>query len=158
MAGYFVPGFPVVHGDSLSGSSGIPVDTGLSGGTSPQSGQIIPGTLPAPSSQQGLTALAGGGKTGATALGYGVNNVSVSATAANSVLLPYCFPGAEVFVVNLGAASMQVYGKGTDTCDSVATGTGVAVSNGERAWFIGMTGTGDGTDAGNWISAIMVAA
>jgi len=157
MAGYFVPGFPVIHGDSLSGSSGIPVDTGLSGGTSPQSGQIIPGTLPAPSSQQDLVALAGGGKTGATALGYGVNTVATSATAANSVLLPYAFPGSVVFVNNAGAQTIQVFGKGTDLVDAIASATGVDQDAAERAWYIGIAGTGDGSDAGAWLSMAGVA-
>jgi len=157
MAGYFVPGFPVIYGDSLSGSSGVPVDTGLSGGTSPQSGQIIPGTLPAPSSQLGLTALAGGGKTGATALSYGVNTLATVATAANSVLLPYAFPGAVVFLVNSGAQTAQVFGKGTDTVDGIATATGADTDAAERVWFIGVAGAGDGSDAGAWLSLAGVA-
>lgn len=156
--GYFTNGMATPTGASLSGDSRIPVDTGLSGGQSPQSGGIIPGTLPAPTAQIGLTAQADTTKANATALGYGVNSVDTVAGAADSVILPYAYPGAQVFVVNLGANAMQVFGKGTDTVDSVATATGVSVANAERALFIGAAGEGDGSDAGNWISAIAVAA
>lgn len=158
MAGIYTPGVPLVHGDYLDADARIPVDTNLADGASPQTGAIIPGTLPAPSAQIGLTAEADTTKANAEPLGYGVNSVTTVAGAADSVLLPYAFPGAFVFVVNLGANAMQVFGKTSDTVDSVATATGVSVANGERAFFIGVTGAGDGSDAGNWISAIAVAA
>jgi hypothetical protein len=157
MAGYFTPGMETGHGDVLSGDSRIPADTNLSGGTSPQSVGIIPGTLPAPSSQLGLVALAGGGKTGATQLGYGVNTLATVATAANSVMLPYAFPGAVVFLVNSGAQTAQVFGRGTDVVDGIATATGADTDAAERVWFIGITGAGDGSDAGSWLSLAGVA-
>lgn len=150
--GYFTNGMATPDGSSLSGSSRTPVDTGLSGGESPQAGGIIPGTLPLPSGNLNVTALAGGGKTNAVQLDYGVTRISVCATAANSVKLPYAYPGAVCFIANDGAAAAQVFGEGTDTIDAVATGTGVALTNATRSWFIGVTGNGDGTNAGTWVS------
>lgn len=157
--GFFTPLVPWVGGDVLV-TPRVPVDTGLGDGDGsyPQSGAIIPGTLPAPSTQIGLTAQADGTKANATALGYGVNTVTTVAGAADSVLMPYAFPGAAVIVINLGATAMQVFGKGTDTMDGVATGTGVSVASGERASIYGVAGEGDGTDAGAWIVSIGVAA
>lgn len=152
--GYFTNGMATPDGSSLSANSRIPVDTGLSNGQSPQSGGIIPGTLPAPDAQLDLTAQADGTKANATALGYGVNTVSTVAGAADSVLLPYAYPGAVVFVENDVATSMQVFGKGTDTVDGVATGTGVAQGASKRCWYIGVAGAGDGTDAGAWVSLV----
>lgn len=150
--GYFTNGMVSIDGGQMSGDSRIGVDTGLDGGESPQTGGIIPGTLPAPAAQLGLTAHAGGLKPSAKQLGYGVNTVTVSATAANSTLLPYAFKGAVVFVTNDGAQSSTVFGKGTDTIDGVATGTGNAMAAAKRAFFIGVSGSGDGSDAGAWIS------
>lgn len=152
-AGYFTPNFPWVSGALIDGAlARVPVDLNRSSGAQPQSGQMVPGTLPAPPAQFGLTALAGGGKTGATALGYGVNRATTVATGADSLLLPYAYPGATAFLANDGAAAAQVFGKGTDTIDAVATGTGVALTNATRSWFIGIAGTGDGSDAGAWVS------
>ena len=150
--GYFTRGAPVISGAYLSAASCVPVDTGLSGGGSPQMGCIIPGTVPAPSAQIGLTARVGGGKANATQLGYGLNTVTVVATAANSVLLPYAFPGSMVIVINKVATAMQVFGKGTDTVDGVATATGIDQAASARAIYWGESGSGDGTDAGNWNS------
>lgn len=155
--GFYTPGVETVSGAYLENPR-IPVDTGLSDSGSPQSAALIPGTMIALAAYQGLTAEADTTKANAEPLNYGVNTVATVAGAADSVILPYCFPGATVWVVNLGANAMQVFGKGTDTVDSVATATGVSVANGERALFVGLTGEGDGTDAGNWISNIMVAA
>src|SRR5690242_16247237 len=91
--GYFTNGMETVDGSQMSTNARVPVDTGQANGVSPQSGGIIPGTLPAPAAQLGLTALAGGGKTGATQLGYGINTLTTVATAANSALLPYAYVG-----------------------------------------------------------------
>lgn len=157
--GFYTIGVPLATGAVLQ-TPRIPCDTGLGAGdgSQPQSAAIIPGTLPAPSTQIGLTAQADGTKANATALGYGVNTVTTVAGAADSVLMPYAFPGAAVIVINLGATAMQVFGKGTDTMDGVATGTGVSVASGERASIYGVAGEGDGTDAGAWIVSIGVAA
>lgn len=95
-----------------------------------------------------LTAFAGGGRTNATALGYGINRISVCATAADSVQLPAWIPGAEVIVVNDGAAAAQVFGKtgSTDTIDGIATATGVPLTNATRCAYYGDSATG------SWLS------
>lgn len=154
MAGYFCNGMSRLSGALLSAASLIPVDTNLPNGASPQAGGIIPGTLPAPAAQLGLTALAGGGKAGATQLGYGINTLTTVATAANSCLMPYAFPGAMVFVRNGGAQSSTLFGKGTDTIDGVATGTGNAQAAAKGKLYYGVAGTGDGSDAGAWVTLL----
>lgn len=94
----------------------------------------------------GLTAHAGGTKAAALALTASVNRVTVCATANDSVLLPEALAGRQVAVFNDGAASMRVFGQGTDTIDGAATGTGVPLANAKRALFICVA---DGV----WISA-----
>lgn len=150
--GYFTRGVTIISGALLGAASSIPVDTGLTGGAGPQMGAIIPGTLPCPSAQLALTANVAKTKAAATQLGYGVNQLSVCATATNSSILPYAFPGAVVFLSNDGVASTTVFGKGTDTIDAVATATGNALAAAARCLYIGSAGSGDGTDAGNWYS------
>jgi hypothetical protein len=150
--GYFTNGMVTPTGADLSANSRIPVDTGLPSGQSPQAGGIIPGTLPAPATQIGLTAAADGAKADATPLGYGVNTVTTVAGAADSVLAPYAYPGAVCVIDNDGANALQVFGKGADTIDGVATGTGNALTNANRGILFGVAGSGDGSDAGAWVS------
>lgn len=83
-----------------------------------------------------VTALAGGGKTGATPLTAAINRISVCATAADSVLLPPALKGIDVFVQNDGVASAQVFGQGTDTINAVATATGVAQAAAKAALYV----------------------
>lgn len=71
-----------------------------------------------------LTALAGGGQTGATQLNPGINRVSVVATAADSVALPAAAPEEVVIVINDAALAMQVFGTGSDTINGIAAATG----------------------------------
>jgi hypothetical protein len=91
-----------------------------------------------------ITAKAGGGQSGATALKGDVlyHEVTTVATAADSVALPAAIEGAMHFVKNSAAAnSMQVFGSGTDTIDSVATATGVPQAAGEGVmYFCAVTG------------------
>lgn len=88
------------------------------------------------SSETGITAAAGGTQAAARALTSAVNEVSVVATAADSVKLPPAVVGREITVVNSDAAeSMQVFGSGTDTINGVATATGVAQAAGRTAVY-----------------------
>lgn len=82
-----------------------------------------------------VTAAAGGTKAAALALTAGNVNISVCATAADSVLLPLAVAGLRMNIANNGAASAQVFGAGTDTINDVATGTGVAQANGKSATY-----------------------
>jgi hypothetical protein len=95
----------------------------------------------------GLTATPGGTQAAALALTKTINNVTTCATAADSVKLPLAALGARVVVRNSGAASMQVFGSGTDTINAVATATGVAVGAGKTAEFH----CDKAAPAGNWI-------
>jgi hypothetical protein len=57
----------------------------------------------------GLTALAGGGQTGATPLNYGTDVITVCATAGDSVILPSGVLGQTVIVINRGANACNVF-------------------------------------------------
>jgi len=81
-------------------------------------------------SEYGLTAQADGSKANATRINACNSVVTTVAGAADSVLLPPGYVGLEIFLVNAGVNSMQVFGSGSDTINGVATGTGVAHGNG----------------------------
>lgn len=95
----------------------------------------------------GLTAHAGGTQAAALALTKAINNVTTVATAGDSVKLPASAAGLEITVANNGAASMQVYGAGTDTINGVATATGVAQLPGQVVVYTAAV-------AGNWIANV----
>jgi hypothetical protein len=83
----------------------------------------------------GLTAHAGGGQTNALQLSGQMASIGTVATAADSVKLPTANPGTNFELVNDAANSMQVFGKGTDTINNVATATGVAQAGGNAARY-----------------------
>ena len=86
-----------------------------------------------------LTAAAGGGQAGALVLNPNVSwhEVTTVATAADSIKLPAALVGQAHFIKNSAAAnSMQVFGSGTDTIDSVATATGVPHVVGQGVFYI----------------------
>jgi hypothetical protein len=58
---------------------------------------------------QGLIAHAGGGQAAATPLTNWVNEVGTVVTAGDSVLLPAAQEGALLWVINMGAASMNIF-------------------------------------------------
>ena len=83
-----------------------------------------------------LTALAGGGRPGATPLQPGFNSVTVVATAADSCVLPVATKGTMVFVRNSDSAdSMTVFALGSDTINGTAGATGVTHSAGLSAIY-----------------------
>jgi hypothetical protein len=103
------------------------------------------------STNDGLTALAGGGQNGATALTTELSRVTTVATAGDSVMLPPSVPGLTLIVTNHGANAMQVYGNGSDTINDVASGTGVSQMAGSEViygcyslgkWYANGLGTG----------------
>lgn len=98
-----------------------------------------------------VTAAAGGGQTNATQLTGNVANVTVVATAADSVKLPLAVAGAVFFLTNSDASdSMQVFGAGTDTINGVATATGVAQAAGKSAVYYAVTSA----PAGKWFRVL----
>jgi hypothetical protein len=91
-----------------------------------------------------ITALAGGGATGAVLLALGINKVTTVGSAADSVMLPKSTPGAVVIVTNTTATAMQVFANTTsslpsavlDTINGTAGATGVSVAAGKTAIFM----------------------
>ena len=97
-----------------------------------------------------VTAAAGGTQAGALALSAGktVSVATVVATAGDSLSLPLATGSGVVRVVgNITAASLQLYGAGTDTINAVATATGIAVAAGKSAICIDYA-------AGKWIAVV----
>lgn len=85
-----------------------------------------------------ITAHASGGQSSAMALKPTVSfhEVTTVATAADSIALPPALVGEMHFVKNSATTNaMQVYGSGTDTIDSVATGTGVSQLAGDATIY-----------------------
>src|SRR6266481_6420132 len=58
----------------------------------------------------GITALAGGGQTGATQLAAALNRVDTCATNSDSVLLPQAIPGRQITVKNNTAQTLAIFG------------------------------------------------
>ncbi len=86
-------------------------------------------TMPAASTGEpvnaGVTAKAGGGQAGATALLLGVNSVDTVVTDTDSVMLPASGIGHIVWILNTTSKGIQVFGVGADTINGVAATTGV---------------------------------
>lgn len=74
----------------------------------------------------GLTALSGGGRSGATKITRMYTKVSTVATSGDSVVLPPIGTklGLTIGIVNDGANAMQVFADGTDTINGIAGATG----------------------------------
>lgn len=98
-------------------------------------GDLLAGTQPSYTPNTGIVSHAGGTKALATPVAAGLNEVSTTATAADSLLLPLAVAGLEVIITNGGVASAQVFGAGTDTINAVATATGVAQGAGLTAIY-----------------------
>lgn len=91
-------------------------------------GKPLPFGLITQAAENGLTAHAGGGKGSALALDATKNlhRVTAVATANDSILMPPALVGQAHYVRNSAANAMQVFGQGTDTINSIATGTGIS--------------------------------
>lgn len=72
-----------------------------------------------------LTALAGGGQTGATAMFAGVNRVTTVATIGDSVLLPPALAGAQCVVCNAALLGMDVFPTVGDIIDPLAANVAI---------------------------------
>lgn len=99
-------------------------------------------------SEDGITAHAGGGKASATQLSATkfFHRISTVANGADSVLMPPATAGQMCYVRNDGAQFAQVFGQGTDTINGIATATGNVLQNGSGALFFCTT-------AGAWTTA-----
>jgi hypothetical protein len=107
---------------------------------SPDKTSLINGSM-ASDTQVALTALAGGGQTGATQLNPGFNNVTVVATAGDSVLLPANVLGNTVTVTNASTNSLNVFPATGDTINALSANADLAVAAGATTVFTGMTAT-----------------
>lgn len=96
---------------------------------------------------QGLTAHAGGGQSLATQLNLGINVVTVSAIAGDSVKLPTSVLGQTVIVQNGGAAATNVFPATGNFINELAVNTAISVPVAGRAIFIGTQPTA-------WVSFI----
>jgi hypothetical protein len=99
---------------------------------------IVTGTFATTAIEDTITAHAGG--TQAAAFGLGtlkvIHHITVCATAGDSVALPTAVLGQYHYVHNSGVASCQVYGRGTDTINDIATATGISLPPATGALFI----------------------
>jgi hypothetical protein len=87
------------------------------------------------SSQDAMTALAGGAQAG-TALKAMMNRFTIVASAADSAQLPVSVPGMQIVVINAHAAnSMNVFGQTGDSIDAGAANAASAVAAGKTATF-----------------------
>lgn len=78
------------------------------------------------SSQDNITATAGGGQANAFQITSQTARVSTVATLGDSIQLPPSAPGLELLIINHGANAMQVFGNGTDVVDDQGATTGVS--------------------------------
>lgn len=86
--------------------------------------------------EDGITAHAGGTKAAAYILRSTISRISVAASSSDSVMLATpAYVGEVRQVINDGANSIQIFGQNSDTIDGVATATGVALTNADRAFF-----------------------
>lgn len=127
-------------------------------------GSPNPSGLPSFNVAQGLVAKAGGGQVGATPLPAFINEITIVATANDSVMLPPGFAGARITVINDAANAVQVFGylPPSGAGDTIAlstsaaqspTGTGVtqpAASIADYVCFVGENGNTNNTTAALW--------
>jgi hypothetical protein len=107
-------------------------------------GEGSSGGFPTVTAVNALTALAGGGQTGATALTASFNRVTTVATAGDSVLLPAAKPGMQVTVKNTSANSMNVFPATGDAINALSANAAYAVATVKTAtFFCAVTGTWD---------------
>lgn len=90
-------------------------------------------------STQNVSALAGGGQTGATQLNNGNNVVSTVASANDSALLPSDINGKTITVTNTSANSLNVFPASGESINSLAVNTPLAVPAGATTVFYGVS-------------------
>ena len=95
------------------------------------------------SSQDNITATAGGGQTNAFQINSQTARVTVVATSGDSVQLPSSAPGLEVLLINHTNNPIQVFGNGSDQIDDVASNVGVSQMQNSFVLYSCAT-------AGNW--------
>lgn len=112
-------------------------------------GQALDNALAFPnvSTEDSITAHAGGGQSSAYQLTATISRVTVVVSANDSVQLPVANVGLNVWVINADSTdAMKVYGNYTaaDTINGIATGTGISQPAGSNYQYTCTT-------AGNWV-------
>jgi hypothetical protein len=150
--GFWTNGVTIATAADIDSSTLLPADTQNPNGATPQSLAVPLGLIgQAADVATGITAHAGGGAASAYQLDYGVSNVTIVGTNADSVKLPAAIAGKWCFISNQDSAqSIQIFGGGTSTINGVAYGTGVAQAAGLSGLFYCVSGTGDDV-AGAWV-------
>lgn len=90
-----------------------------------------------------LTAFAGGGQGSATQTAHGFNEITVSATAGDSVKLPAAADGGVVIIKNDGATAADVYPATGDTINDGSANAAIRIAPGNEIAFRAV-------DATNW--------
>lgn len=83
----------------------------------------------------GITALAGGGRTGAPTVSEFLTSVDTVTSGNDSIQLPAALPGSVFVIQNNTATSMQVFANGSDTINGTAGATGVAQAGNKGAVY-----------------------
>lgn len=92
-------------------------------------------STPLLSSQDGITAHAGGGQTNATQLTAVINRVTVAVSGADSVKLPAFQVGLEITIENDAANAVQVFSREVATINGSPAATGVSQPAGTYATY-----------------------
>ena len=89
-------------------------------------------------SLNGITALAGGGQSGATQMrSQTINRVTTVATAGDSVLLPNAINGKMLVVINAAAAnSMNVFPQSGEKINALSADAAFAMAANKTALFV----------------------
>ena len=82
-----------------------------------------------------ITAFATGAQASATALTEELNNVTVCATAGDSVKLPAAVAGKHIWVKNSGAAALDIFPATSDSIDALAVNLAVRIQPGASINF-----------------------
>jgi hypothetical protein len=85
--------------------------------------------------QDAMTALAGGGQTGATQITAQMSRFTTVATAADSGKLPPAIPGLQITVTNASAASMNLYPFLGDAINALGANAAFALATVKTAIF-----------------------
>lgn len=123
---------------AVSGASTINQDVSTAG--SPTFVKTITSALNTGGNTTGVTAFATGGQAGAIALTTDFNNVTVCATAHDSVKLPAAAAGLSVTVKNSGATLLDIFPAGADSIDALAINLAISLNSGSTITFNAISG------------------
>ncbi len=132
------------RGDTDTGFTRAGVDTvGLVAGaiSAIQYAEVSNGVIATEQIITGIGAFAGGGQGSATQLISSVNDITVCATAGDSVKLPVLTIGTRITVVNQGAASCDVFPSTGASINAGADNAAEALAVGTGVTYMGVTGS-----------------